>query len=591
MSCNNDDAENVEISGTTTCGSDVNLNPVCSSSIACSCGCNPCTCASPAPFYNQAAACQEDHVRVCTNLTYTAVVTSGTAFNMPACGQSVTVKFPGLKKLQPGSFLWNTTYGYLQVTAFDCVNEQAVLYNDCQLANASPGTAIPACTSFNVVDPPYEDASNCGEGVFVINDFIVPVLGATVDVDVNTTAGLTLGQTVQVGVGSYTLNAILTPTSIRLYNYGGVGVVPGTTISAHDGFGNCITPVTPAADDPCDEVPVTQGAIVVCSGGKTSTLNAGALGQVPVCVDPTDNLFESKTAYIEEPVCTTLDACLTLISGTTTYTIVVLDSSVFTFSVVIKLVTGDPVIDAYIWRVVSIVDPTHVQIECTGAMTTDEPCIPVGTPVCEASCCETLSYVVSTPVCNEDWSSAQKVDLDLAWDADQTGITLNEGDPEYATATKSITITNDTCNPMQVLLTVDFVLELSFNVNEESWIRHILTPYVGYSTAILPAVPAAPAQTGLRTLYEDKTFGIGPSKCNAYVAYHHMQYHHTELVTVAAGRAMRYDAHIGYTYSSYRAGSESCCACGSLNADGNGLCTITNANTYIHALGVAVQAA
>jgi len=53
-----------------------------------------------------------------------------------------------------GSYIWNPTYGWFQITAFDSVTEQLTVLNNCFTANAAPGTPVPSCTQFVFGSPP-----------------------------------------------------------------------------------------------------------------------------------------------------------------------------------------------------------------------------------------------------------------------------------------------------------------------------------------------------------------------------------------------------------------------------------------------------
>lgn len=604
MGCNCDDTGTSEINST-DCTTDTPCTPVstapCSGISVCSCGCDTCQCESARgagnqPFYNQAATCQEDHTKVLVNQNYVTAVTIGAAINMPACDGLVTAVLPGVLRLQVGSFLWNVTYGYLRVVSYDFTTGRVVLANDCLLSNAAPGTPIPACTMFNVVDPPYVATGDCdGEGVYVTANFTAPAVGASVTISVTGTEGLLLNGTVQVGAGVYQLTAIITSTSVTIKNTGG-GVAAGTTVYAKNALGDCITPVVPYEEDPCLELPTTPGALVICADGNLTTLNAFATGQVPVVVDADTNEVEFQTLDVPTIDCTELTSCLNLISGTDTYTLVVQNSSIFYVGqlVVIK----DLNLLNMFWLVTANPDATHIVVQSTTpnfyTLT-----IPIGTEVCEAFCCDQLDYELSKVInepCTLDWSSAQQTSIDYVWDADQPGgggfVAMNAGNPPYVSATKEITFSNPTCNSLQIFLTVDYIVQMECDVNESDWIRMLLQPHTGQSTAVIPATPAAPVQAALRSLYEEKSFGIGPgSPCDSFGSRHFMQYHHSEVITLPANRNLRYNAHLEFTYVLYKRGLNSCCACSEQLSDASGIISLTNVNTYIHAIGVAVQGA
>lgn len=53
-----------------------------------------------------------------------------------------------------GSYIWNPTYGWFRVTAFDSVNRQITVINECFASNEDPGTAVPSDTIFVFGAPP-----------------------------------------------------------------------------------------------------------------------------------------------------------------------------------------------------------------------------------------------------------------------------------------------------------------------------------------------------------------------------------------------------------------------------------------------------
>lgn len=123
----------------------------------CASGVQPCSpgCGTGAsPFYNQAGAIQETHCQSTTVQQFVASLALDTDFVMPACDTEAIITFSGLAQIQIGSYLWSVTYGYLNVTGFDSLSGEVTVMNECQAVNAAPGTVVPRCTLFNVVDPP-----------------------------------------------------------------------------------------------------------------------------------------------------------------------------------------------------------------------------------------------------------------------------------------------------------------------------------------------------------------------------------------------------------------------------------------------------
>lgn len=132
-------------------------------------------------------------VCVCPQCTAvcTALVVSN-SWNVPACGAEAVLSIPGLTTVLIGAYIYNPTYGRFRITAFDSVNQQVTVINECLSGNAAPGTVVPALTSFIFSAPPSSgDATN-------ISSWSIPTCDNTATIE---TAGLT-----NVVIGSYLWN-------------------------------------------------------------------------------------------------------------------------------------------------------------------------------------------------------------------------------------------------------------------------------------------------------------------------------------------------------------------------------------------------
>lgn len=108
-----------------------------------SCGCNKCSCKT----CTCSTTCPD-----CTVVCAALVVQN--AWNVPACDASAVLSVPGLTTVLIGSYVWNPTYGWFRITAFDSVNGQITVINECIEGNADPGTVVPALTVFVFGAPP-----------------------------------------------------------------------------------------------------------------------------------------------------------------------------------------------------------------------------------------------------------------------------------------------------------------------------------------------------------------------------------------------------------------------------------------------------
>lgn len=143
-----------------SCGgsSSINTNS-CAQTNSCSCSSGGCVQSSvqtgtPVPFYNNGKCMQEAHCSSVIQQIFVTALSVQSQFVWPACSVETVLSFLGLAVIQIGSYLWNAQYGYLVVTDFDPLTGDVTAMNECTAGNVAPGTVIPRCTLFNVVDAP-----------------------------------------------------------------------------------------------------------------------------------------------------------------------------------------------------------------------------------------------------------------------------------------------------------------------------------------------------------------------------------------------------------------------------------------------------
>jgi hypothetical protein len=149
------------------------------------CGCVPSSCNIPSPYaFPNPDISEECHCQTLLQQMYVAGLTVKAAFNMPGCDEETVISIAGMEALIVGMYLWNSTYGYLKVTAFDYDTGQITVMNECQDGNAEPGTTIAACTLFLPVDVPCGTAEDiCSEdtetegALVVCTDGLPSILG------------------------------------------------------------------------------------------------------------------------------------------------------------------------------------------------------------------------------------------------------------------------------------------------------------------------------------------------------------------------------------------------------------------------------
>ena len=183
----------------TTCGSTSSCGCRSSSSSSCSSnqGCCSHTPATPTPYYQCASPCEQDHTKKVVIQQFYTTIKVDNSWNVPACGETAVLSVAGLKSVEVGSYVWNSEYGYFEITSFDAATGEITVTNNCTEGNAVAGTNVPACTDFLVTAPPCE----CGDdtNVCVEIDFTAPDVDDCIDITLTGTTGLTAGDTVQIG--------------------------------------------------------------------------------------------------------------------------------------------------------------------------------------------------------------------------------------------------------------------------------------------------------------------------------------------------------------------------------------------------------
>lgn len=226
--------------------SQVILNPVPAGVRPCSplsgtCG-NPAP-ATPAPYYQCAPQCQENNCETVVYNNFATAICTTYSFVIPNCDQTVNVYFVGTTTLPVGAYLWDYLHGYFRVIAFNSQTGLATLEYQC-LEQDNSGETVPACTCFVVTDPPAStpvDPTN----PYVAANFTAPAIGDCTTISVTTIAGLTEGDVILIGSGSYTLDTIINSTTITICNTGD-GITPGSIVEAQDSLGNLQYPIVVA---------------------------------------------------------------------------------------------------------------------------------------------------------------------------------------------------------------------------------------------------------------------------------------------------------------------------------------------------------
>lgn len=278
--------------------------------------------ASPTPFYECAPQCQESHCQEIVNNYFSAAICTQYAATVPDCGENVSIYFQGVKVLPVGTYLWNQSIGYLEVTAFNSQTGLATLTNHCNEGNAAVGTNIPACTCFVASDPP--NTCECENGPFLAEDFTAPDVDNCTTITVTSVEGIIVGGQISVADGIYTVDSLGEANSVVICN-NGEGVTPGTVVHARNEAGELQYPILIVATNPCTNDTVESGNVLVCESGIQTVLESNDDGAVLMSFNgESPNLVRfAFPGLVGESTSTDSENLTGILPNTTAYTTVI----------------------------------------------------------------------------------------------------------------------------------------------------------------------------------------------------------------------------------------------------------------------------
>lgn len=352
----------------------------------CGCGYNPCQCT--VPYYRKVSMCPEDNTEKVVIHYRAATFKTVTGFCMPTCGGSVRVVFENAADVPIGAWLWAQGYGYLTIKAFNPLNHEIELQNDCpdlscnSEVNAAPGTTIPACTIFTIGFP-ICGGSGTGvlNGIYLASGFVAPANGSCIEVAVTGVQGVSINKNIGILTGIYRVDAILSNTRLRICNNGS-GLTQGTVVDYLDSNGNYIVPIALIDSNPCAANAVLSGVPLVCDGGDVSVPLTGVqTGQVLVWDEGTD------TAAFRTLGLPVLD-CVALLSA---FTLDPNNPNGFSYLILV------PTADFTVGQIITVagtpftVDSIDTATQLHATPVTDPALVytfPAGATVCSSGCCE-----------------------------------------------------------------------------------------------------------------------------------------------------------------------------------------------------------
>lgn len=360
---------------------------VCGSNTACGCGgnrnrkecCGPLPPNQQKPYYQFEGASPQSHVQKVCNYRFAYGLCPDSTWNVPDCGEEATLTVPNLESVPVGAFIYAKEFGYFEITAASISNGTITISNPCTDGNAAAGTNVPACTCFVLTGPPTEipDSNQC-----VAIDFTAPDVDDCTDITLTTTAGLTAGDTIQIGTGFYLINEVKPNNIITICNEG-EGITGGTSVIAKDAQGNYQYCITIISTNPCDNPPERQVIPIGCNDdGQLVPFATCGAGYVLQTIDSSGKAMWRPLTLGAK--CMELTADLNLVDGEDEYTIEVTNN--FGISNGDIFVIGDSAIRFTVTGAPTLESLTVVAAPVPDANST----IAAGACVCGIGCCEVL---------------------------------------------------------------------------------------------------------------------------------------------------------------------------------------------------------
>src|SRR3972149_329755 len=151
------------------------------------------SCESPPP-------CPENHcLEIITNIYSTGIQVSN-SWIIPSCNDYAILIVPNLLAVHLGSYIWNNSFGFYEIVAYNSLNGELTIKNNCNVSNAAPGTEVPTCTIFIITDIPCDQLEDLFP--FLASDFTAPNVGFCTAIKVTTTISLFVGAIITLSTGA-----------------------------------------------------------------------------------------------------------------------------------------------------------------------------------------------------------------------------------------------------------------------------------------------------------------------------------------------------------------------------------------------------
>lgn len=458
---------------------------VCGSNTACGCGgnrnrkecCGPLPPNQQKPYYQFEGASPQSHVQKVCNYRFAYGLCPDSTWNVPDCGEEATLTVPNLESVPVGAFIYAKEFGYFEITAASISNGTITISNPCTDGNAAAGTNVPACTCFVLTGPPTEipDSNQC-----VAIDFTAPDVDDCTDITLTTTAGLTAGDTIQIGTGFYLINEVKPNNIITICNEG-EGITGGTSVIAKDAQGNYQYCITIISTNPCDNPPERQVIPIGCNDdGQLVPFATCGAGYVLQTIDSSGKAMWRPLTLGAK--CMELTADLNLIDGEDEYTIEVTNN--FGISNGDIFVIGDSAIRFTVTGAPTLESLTVVADPVPDADST----IAAGACVCGIGCCEVLQNEI------DDRFNDQQQGTDFDEPAAVTTGTIHEDDDVVYGNYAEVTIQNNSEGNLMVVKIDWDIMAAGFAAGTAT---HLADYEIGYEIgiAVAPVGTANPVPT------------------------------------------------------------------------------------------------
>ena len=310
----------------------------------------------PTPHYEEVhREVVENHTQVLATRCYAAGILILDSWIVPEENAEVAVRLHEVTNIPVGAYLYTPQYGYFKISQWNPQTGTVGLLNDDLLSTSEPGSYVSANTIFTVTPKPCCEDETSTLFAYVAEDFVAQEVGQQLTIQVTSTFGLRVQDSVRISNGVYKLQQINSSKEIVILNEG-AGIAPGTTVEALDANGEYQYLIISENASACSAPTTEEGRIIVCEGNLEKILSGSYPDQVPVLIDAAGSLVQFKFLDAEVRVCTELTENVEIEDDVTNYVIQVVATDGFTAGETIQLDFGQ------LRFVIDAIGPTSLDI-------------------------------------------------------------------------------------------------------------------------------------------------------------------------------------------------------------------------------------